>query len=297
LKQLTIPISQTLYSFRPIISRLQDLYIDIYKAWQSTVGNEFILPSLASSSTWSINESGTPKIIDGELDGSRLLHYERILAFGCWIFLDGEETLSGERAARPAPRLREVKREISVYPYQYESTVDLLVQYFLPGFDKSIIDGRVLAQTTSSRNSLFFCPIMAAIGDHIFNLLPMVYPDPFRYFVFRDRGYEESWIKDIGDKINLKLGRSGYRRTLKGMGDPRRDSPVVVKDLVVMTCSLVGEAYGMTNMYMGRGFERMEWRRLSKRGTGFVFNPFGSLIGYEYDRSSIVTEEKILAIF
>jgi hypothetical protein len=48
------------------IKSLKDLYVEIYNAWQSIVSNELILPSLASSSTWSTNKSQIPETIDGK---------------------------------------------------------------------------------------------------------------------------------------------------------------------------------------------------------------------------------------
>jgi hypothetical protein len=183
---------------------------------------------------------------------------ERIFAFGCWIFLDGKETVYNERAAPPPFGSRhEEEMDFPVYRLLYESTIDLLVQYFLPEFDKSIIDGRVLAQTTLSTNSLFFCFKMTAVGDCIFNLLPMPHSDLIRYFVFRYRCCEESLIKDITDEIKLKLFFLGdrYQRL-------RRHMLADFTDSAVTTCSFVGETYGMINMYRDhRWFEPKEWRR------------------------------------
>jgi hypothetical protein len=70
-------------SFSQHIKSLKDLYVDIYEAWKSTVSNELILPSLASSSTWSTKKSGIPEIIDGKVEKPGFLSDERIFAFGC----------------------------------------------------------------------------------------------------------------------------------------------------------------------------------------------------------------------
>jgi hypothetical protein len=172
-------------------------------------------------------------------------------------------------------------------------------ELILPGFDKRIIDGRLLAQTTSSTNSLFFCPTMTAVGDHIFNLLPMSYPDPsFRYFVFRDRLDEELCIKNMRNKNNLNFGSFGRVRNSEGVSDLRRDLPGAAKELAVMTCSFVGEAYGMINMYKEYGgFGPREWRRLSNKSeTKHVFSSLYGLVANTAD-GQFITKEKLLAIF
>jgi hypothetical protein len=276
-------------SIKQHIKSLKDLYVDIYQAWQSTVSNELILPSLPSSSTWSTKKSGIPENIYGQVEKPGFLSDERIFAFGCWIFLDGEESINGEKAAFH-----------SIYRPQYESTVDLLVQYFLPNFDKSIIDGRVLAQTALLTNSLFICPATTARDDCIYDLLPILYRDYFRHFVLRHRLNDEQWIKHNIDEINLKLGMSHERRLpLRRLWRPGR--VLDAEDSAMMTCSFIGEAYGTANMYRKYyGFitsEPQEWRRLSdKRGTGDVFSPLYEG-GWSISNDEYMEEEKILAIF
>jgi hypothetical protein len=227
------------------IKNLRDLYIQIYTAWQLIVNNELIMPSLSSSTT-------RPEILDGEAENS-FLSDERIYALGCWIFRDGGQTIllkeDGEHIENPGSPLH--------YPH-YESTFDLLVQYFLPGFDRSIIDGRVLAETTLVKNSLFLCPATTVVADYMFNLLPMFYPESIRYFVVRNSPGKELWVKEIRDGINEKFHyfdkQAGFRRTL-----PR---DLNIKDMPAMACTLVGEAYGTTNMYSrDHDLETPEWRR------------------------------------
>jgi hypothetical protein len=110
----------------------------------------------------------------------------------------------------------EERVKLAEYQLRYEATVDL-VQYFLPGFEKGAINGRVLARTTLLRNSLFICPATTEANDDIYNLLPIFYPDPFSYFVLRHRFDEKQLSEDMRVEINQKLGPSSNRQTSEGM--------------------------------------------------------------------------------
>jgi hypothetical protein len=187
--------------------------------------------------------------------------------------------------------------DFPAYYLHYESTVDLLVKYFLPGFDKVIVDGRVLTQTTLGTNSLFLCPATTAVDDYIFNLLPIFYLGIIRYFVLRNSPGKESWVREIRDGMAKKFsqpdGSQGSTHSRRRRREPN------IKDLSVMTCTLVGEAYGTINMYeQCHEMEPPEWRRLSsKAAIGHLFSSlYDFTVGMaHYD--GFITEEKILAIF
>jgi hypothetical protein len=128
---------------------------------------------------------------------------ERIFAFGCWI---SERKIGSERGApRPTGKVRH--NDFPVYYLYYDSTVDLLVKYFLPGFDNGITDGRVLAQTTLKTNIL--CPVITAVDNYIFNLLPIFHPAIIRYFVVQRSPGKASEAKEIRNGMNEKFGWPG----------------------------------------------------------------------------------------
>ena len=79
------------------------------------------MPSLANSSTrWARkNKFGWNFYRDVEKPG--FLSGDRIFAFGCWIFLNGED-LNDERSA---PSL--ILDDVPIYKLLYESTVDILI--------------------------------------------------------------------------------------------------------------------------------------------------------------------------
>lgn len=134
--------ASSIESFPP----LRDLYVEIYNAWSSLVDDNTILPPL------SLNE-GT-------------------LSQGSYI---QRELLKLRRLRFIADRLMRAK---TLYydsgPYQQyrAATTDILVQYFLDTFDKRIVDGRILAQTTTDEATcLVLAPSTTKIGD-IFAFLP-----------------------------------------------------------------------------------------------------------------------------
>jgi hypothetical protein len=116
--------------------------------------------------------------------------------------------IGGERGD---PRLtgKERHNDFPLYYLYYDSTVDLLVKYFLPGFDNGIIDGRVLAQTTLATNSWFLCPVITAVDNYIFNLLPIFHPAIIRYFVVQRSPGKASEVKEIRNGMNEKFGWPG----------------------------------------------------------------------------------------
>ena len=89
----------------------------------------------------------------------------------------------GSERGDPRPTGKERHNDFPLYYLYYDSTVDLLVKYFLPGFDNGIIDGRVLAQTTLATNTLY--PVITAVDNYIFNLLPIFHRAIIRHFTMQ----------------------------------------------------------------------------------------------------------------
>jgi hypothetical protein len=268
-----LPISsvyQDLYGGEQFAPYLRQLYKDIYNAWREVINDALILPS---------NEQ---EHLDELLDPRK----DKIWKFCLWAFERKESFATALDEYSIYPGESEWEGTFGYYPL-HGSTVDLLIHYFLPGFDKSIIDGRVLVQTTRKKDGLFLCPPLTKVDDFICSLFPIsrgrdLEDGVFNFFVLRDHPGREEWISEVGDEIKARLKgshsefQSQYAGTMKNLRPkgPCHYTRTYIKDVPIQACTLVGEAYG-----------RLSHHLLHESYKDLVCRPRN------------ITEEKILAIF